>query len=490
MSVSETHPDYDKSKFRWKRCRDVIDGRDAILSAARRSDRIRGSLFSGDRLVDLYLPRLKGQDDEEYFAYAERASFFNATSRTVEAMTGLVFMRDPVVKLPPAMAEIEDDITLQGTGLREFAEEVVEQVMDVGRVGMMLDYPASAPKGLTVAAAEAANIRPFLRWYQSERILNWRCGVVNGRKVLTMVVLEEEHERPVDEFTSEAVTKHRVLSLDGGAYRVRLFSDDVVELDEYPTQNGAPMDYIPFIILGPQGSTPDVQKPPLLDLVDTNLSHYRNSADHEHGLHFTGLPTPYVAGVQLEDGKTIELGSTQLLVFSDPEARVGFMEFTGEGLAALERAMEAKERRMAVLGARMLSDEKSAPEAYGTVELRTAGERSALGSVSKAASDAVSRLLRWMAEWMGAGGEVEFSLNTDFGASKIQPDLLEKLFKGYQTNAIPLEVLFENLKAGEIVSPDMDFERYQSQLGEDAQTMAAAGMFQAPALDDAAGPEG
>ena len=140
---------------------------------------------------------------------------------------------------------------------------------------------------------------------------------------------------------------------------------------------------------------------------------------------------------------------------------------------------------MAVLGARMLSDEKAAPEAYGTVELRTAGERSALGSVSKASSDAIQRILGWMDLWLGGTGDVEFSLNTDFGSSKLPPELLEKLFKGYQMNAIPLEVLFEQLQAGEIVSPEMDFDRFQTQLNEDAQTMTGAAMFgsDAPAVD-------
>ena len=47
-----------------------------------------------------YVPRLEGQSEEEYRGYVGRALFFNATGRTAEGFSGMVFRRDPVVKLP------------------------------------------------------------------------------------------------------------------------------------------------------------------------------------------------------------------------------------------------------------------------------------------------------------------------------------------------------------------------------------------------------
>lgn len=488
MSVQTTHEQFNEYRWKWRRCRDVIAGKDAIIQAGRSRERFVGSLFDPVYTTDLYIPRLSNQSDQEYFSYVERAAFFNATGRTLDAMTGLIFAKDPMYSLPAAIDRFADDITLTGINLREFAEQVVEEQVAVGRVGILVDYPEGVPSGLTVAEIERMNIRPFLRWYKCENIINWRTTTMGGREVLTMVVLMETVYRPIDEFSSESVTVYRVLTLEPEGYRVRVFDEENnVVSDIFPRRNGAPLSYIPFVILGANSCSPDVQKPPLLDLVDSNLAHYRNSADYEHGLHFTGLPTPYVSGVQLAEGQALSLGSTSAWVFPDPAAKAGFLEFTGDGLKTIRDAMKDKEHRMAVLGARMLADDKKTAEAFGTIELKTAGERSALASVARAASDAMVHCLNWMAEWVGAAPETQFALNTDFGAARMEPQMLTAVVGAYQTGALPLSVLFENLKKGEIVRPDMDFEEYEAQLQDEGPDLTMTAPAPAEPEEDASG---
>ena len=473
MSVSTTHEQFNEYRWQWKRCRDVIAGKDAIIQSGRSRERYVGSLFDPVYTTDLYLPRLSNQSDQEYFSYVERAAFFNATGRTLDAMTGMIFAKDPMYSLPGAIERFASDITLTGTNLREFSEQVVEEQMAIGRVGILVDYPENVPSGLTVAEIERLNIRPFLRMYKGENIINWRTTSIAGRDVLTMVVLMETIYEPIDEFTSNDKTVYRVLTLEPEGYRVRVFDEenDIIS-DIFPRRNGAPLSYIPFVILGANSCSPAVQKPPLIDLVDANLAHYRNSADYEHGLHFTGLPTPYVSGVQLAEGQALALGSTSAWVFPDPAAKAGFLEFTGEGLKTIREAMKDKEHRMAVLGARMLADDKRTAEAFGTVELKTAGERSVLASISRAASDAMVRCLNWMAEWVGAAPETEFALNTDFGSARMEPQMMTAVVGAYQTGSMPLSVLFENFKKGEIVRPDMEFEEYEAQLEDEGPDLS------------------
>lgn len=476
MSVTNLHKEYDKHKWQWKRCRDVIAGKDALLQNGLSRERFTGSLYNPNFNVDVYLPRLVNQTDQEYMAYADRAAFFNATGRTLDALTGLIFAKNPQWELPAAIARYADDVTLTDTNLREFAEQIVEQQIAVGRVGIMVDYPADAPTNLSIAAAEALNLRPFLRWYAAENIINWRTTFIRGVEVLTQVVLKETVEVRQDEFTSDEVEHYRVLDMTPEGYRVRVITEDGALLSEaFPLQRGARMQYIPFMVLGTSSVDTDVQKPPLLDLVETNIAHYRNSADYEHGLHFTGLPTPYVAGVQLQDGQTLSVGSMAAWVFPDPSAKADYLEFKGDGLETLRNAMKDKEQRMAVLGARMLMNDTRGAEAYGTMELRTAADRSLLASIARAASDALAKALNMMAEWVGAPQTCTFSLNTDYGAGRLQPQMMQQLVAAYQSDAIPLSVLFENLQRGEIISQAMKFEEYEAQLDD-------AG----PSIDDSA----
>lgn len=472
MGVTTEHRQFQLSRWKWRRCRDVIAGKDAMLQSALPREAYVGSLYAPQQVSTAYVPKLDGQSPSEYITYCERAAFFNATARTLDAFTGLIFGKDPMIKLPARLEPFAADITLSGTNLREFAEQVVEEQLAVGRVAIVVDMPDTGGVQFTQAEAERRNIRPFLRWYAAENVINWKVQKVGGVEVLTMLVLKEEVERDVDEFQSDIVVNYRALLLTPEGYVSRVYDDKGDLISEVmPRQNGGPMRYIPATILGASSCSATVQKPPLLDLVDANISHLRNSADYEHGLHFTGLPTPYVSGVQLNEGQKLSLGSSEAWVFPDPSATAGFLEFKGEGLSALREAMKDKEHRMAVLGARMLADDKRTTEAFGTVELKTAGERSALASAARAASDGLTRALNWMASWAGAPEEAQMMLNTDFGAARMSPQMLTALVGAYQTGGIPLQVLFENLQRGELVNPELEFERFQQMLEDEGPSI-------------------
>src|SRR4029079_17254264 len=91
---------------------------------------------------------------------------------------------------------------------------------------------------------------------------------------------------------------------------------------------------------------------PLADIITANLDHYRLDADFKHGLHFAALPTAWVSG--FDKATPLRIGSSAAWVSDIPGATAGFLEFSGAGLAYIEKAMEKVERRMALLDARML----------------------------------------------------------------------------------------------------------------------------------------
>ena len=128
-------------------------------------------------------------------------------------------------------------------------------------------------------------------------------------------------------------------------------------------RDGVALSFIPFVFHGPRDSRPEPDRLPLADIIASNLDHYRLDADYKHGLHFAALPTAWVCG--FDKGEPLRIGSNNAWSSDVPGATAGFLEFSGRGLAHLERAMEKVERRMAQLGARML--EVTSPEVGGTV---------------------------------------------------------------------------------------------------------------------------
>jgi hypothetical protein len=460
MSVDAKHKEYLENYEQWERCEHAAEGQDEIHKEGIK-----------------YLPRLSDQTNEEYYAYKQRALYYNATARTVNGLTGLLFLKPEVITAPTAMDNIIADVTMGGLSLHQFAEVISEEVITIGRCGVLVDYPPIV-NAVTLAQAQAQGARPYATMYGAESIINWKTGRINNIEQLTLVVLEEENEIAVDEFESKCEPQWRVLYLgDGGIYRQRVFRKDkrgeFILVDEiYPQINGKALNKIPFEFFGVRDNSPCVDKPPLLDLVDVNLSHYRTTADYEHGLHFTGLPTPVVTGYYSDDkSASLRIGSGTAWLLPDPQSKAFYLEFTGQGLGELREALRSKEAMMATLGARILAPEKRAAESAQTANIHRSSENSVLASISQSISIGLTHVMEYLRDWSGVTGDVKVELNRDFIPNSMTAQDLDSLVKAWQSGSISHQTLFDNLVAGDIITQDVSFDDEMERIA----TMPAGG---------------
>ena len=445
MPVTTKHKQYLASSERWIRCRDIIGGSDVVKKKG----------------VE-YLPSLDKQTSTMYEAYKSRATFYNASGRTVQGLMGAVFRKDPVWEYP--FDEHVKAITPARHNLTEFSRNVMKEVITVGRNGVLVDVHKDH------------DIRAYAAAYTAENITNWEVSNIDGQLKYTMVVLREtfEEKKLDDIFEKKAGTQYRVLRLtpikETWQYHQEVWrkkeNADIKEawyIHETitPTKGGIPLDFIPFIIINVHDLTSAVDRPPLLDLVDVNLSHYRTSADLEHGAHFTALPTPWLAGFSTSGSFTI--GSGVAWVTEDTNAKAGMLEYTGQGLGALRDLKGDKEQLMSVLGARMLEQQKKAVEAADTLRIRMSGESGALNVVTGTVSDGIKTILEWVAWWSNATdgqiNKIEFELNKDFVDAEISPQIMQQLLASLQSNKISLDTFLYNLKEGELLPPDRTIEQ-------------------------------
>jgi len=437
------HSDYAKAQTRWTKCRDVIDGEDSVHKAG-----------------ESYLPKLTEQTDADYKAYVLRTPFYNATARTIDGLVGMLFRKEPVLNIPTTLQPIIDDITLTNCDFNELSEIVAREVIGVGRVGLLVEYPQVETKGITKAQASSQNLRPYVTTYKAESINNWRAERINNAMQLVMATLMEVATEWVNEFESKQIQQIRALLLEEGKYLQRVYRKNIRDEweqfneDIIPLMNGKPLTYIPFVIFGPFHNDVSTQKPPVYDLVTLNLSHYRSTADLEHGAHFTGLPTAVITGYQSLDGEKLSIGSATAWVFPEPTAKATYLEFTGQGLSSLENRLKAKEAGMAAIGARMLAPEKSSAEAERTVQMRHAGEGAVLGVIGDMIEHGFDRILKIIADWEGVKEEVSTEFNDDFIDSVMTSQDVLALVQAWQAGAISFDSLFWNLKQGELVEGD------------------------------------
>jgi len=471
MPADTQHHDYQRALPQWKRCRCAVDGQDAVHDAG-----------------EVFLPKLKDQTAAEYKAYKGRASWFGATGRTLDALVGMVFRVPPMITAPAAAGPLMADATMSGMSAALLAKEVLEEVIEAGRVGLLVEHPTALAGPVTLADASAQGLRPYVTIYEAEDIINWREDRVRNMVQPTLVVLAEHATEPGgDPFEPVKVKQIRALMLEDGRYLQRLYRKDSRDqwvqfgADIVPVMNGRALDYIPFVAIGPEAVSLDVQDPPLLDLVDVNLSHYRSTADLEHGAHFAGLPTAVVSGYQAKDGEKLYIGSATAWVFPDPEAKATFLEFSGQGLQALETRVEKKEAQMAALGARMLAPEKTGVESAGALGIRHNGEASVLAGMAGIVSAGVSKALGIAARWAGIAGDVSITLSRDYVPAGITAPEVTALVAAWQQGAISWNTLFDNLKRGEVISEDIDADAEEARIGNSGPQMTPPAAPVAPA---------
>jgi hypothetical protein len=467
MGVKSEHPEYTAMKDLWEHCAIAASGHKAVQDAG-----------------TAILPKLADQTSTEYEAYKKRSTFFNATRRTIQGLSGMIFRKEATVVVPDSVKEMLNDIDMSGSSLHVLSQRTVDEALRLGRAGLFLDYPTVDTTNATMADAKRFGYRPMIKLYDAYSIINWKTAVVISAAVLSMVVLTEVKAKAKDEFQDDYVTQYRVLDLekypttsgDAYRYRVRVFEvqkneqgieeDVVVDGPHYPTMNGKVMDFIPFQFIGPHSTSWEVCEPPLIDLVEVNLSHFRVNADYEHGCHFTGLPTPVISGYTRENpNDQFYIGSMSAWVFPNSQAKASYLEFTGQGLSALRTNLEDKKKEMAVLGARMLEAEPSAQQSANTAAIHRGGEQSMLASIAETVSCAMERMLKWFCDYANAASdEVKYKLNKDFFPMPMDSLTLTAIIAAWQNGAIDFDTMIDNLKSGEIVDQDDSAEDIQKRI--------------------------
>ena len=470
--VRTEHPDYSESLEIWKACDDSAEGEYEIHEGGIK-----------------YLPKLSGETKAEYDARKNRTPFFNAYWKTISGLKGMLFRKAPILSpIPPGVVDYMNDVDMAGTGIDTFTQEICEELLSTGRIGVLIDYPPmpvnADGRPITVAQAEAQGLRPRMAKYEATDIINWKRQRINNSMQYTLIVLKEEAYIGDTEFSQDYEDRYRVLDLTPIGYRQRVFrinlrgEDELVEGSEiYPVMNGKALYSIPFVFFGVNGTGDEVETPPLLDLMTMNLHHYGVSADWEHGCHFQGLPTPYISGYSpsvSESGikESLGVGGTSALCFPDPNAKMDYAEISGN-FEALQKNLIMKEKQMAVLGARMLEQQQSSAESGIALQQRSSGEQSQLAAMSQVVSATMTRCLRIFSDWAGQSGEIKYQISTDFLPVGLSAQELTALVSSWQAGAISQHTLFDNLQRGEIVSDSVTFEEEQERINSAPAGMGA-----------------
>ncbi|EAQ10948.1 uncharacterized protein DUF4055 [Maritimibacter alkaliphilus HTCC2654] len=438
--MSNRRTRWDRLQHQYRTIRDCLEGSDAVKDQGQ-----------------LYVPKPSAMQSQDYQAYLQRGHFTGAPQMTLRALTGLALRKDPVIKLPSRLEPWRLAAGHDNAPLSILIEKITREVLCMGRHGILLDFPIDGTTSLTL---------PHITTFRAEDIEDFSTAYVNGKKVLTKVILGADEDYDGRDVKYE-------LTLETGVYQFQRFyrDEDKTRVDfgetVIPMVNGRSLDYIPFWMVSHEGLQPDDVTPPFYALCQAALAHLATSCDKRHALHQTAAPTPYIIGSIASDKVPTAIGAGAL--WSLPEgAECGLLEFTGAGIAAMKEEMKELENEMVSAGARMLSTTINRNETHETASQRTRSELSLLHGAVVNVEAALNQIVRTAAEWVGANqDEAQISLSRDFIEASMDPRMIEAQMKLYLGGMISRATLHENLQRGEVMRADVTWEDEKDRIEED-----------------------
>lgn len=442
----------------------------AMVIAAAKGRALMGGTEAMRVAGKTYLPRFPKESEDAYQVRLKASWLFNGYKKTAADMTGRVFAKSVELAgdAPAQIVEWCENIDLQGRDLSTFARAVFEDAISgPGIAYIMVDAPRRQD-GVTIAQAQAQNLRPFLTHLEAESILGWRSETINNVRTLTQLRIMEcvDLPDPEDEFATVEVEQVRVLDLIDGNVQVRLFRKVDGERDgkwylfDGPFPIGIGIDEITVVPFYACRDDFFTGEPLLQDLADINIAHWQSQSDQRNILHFARVPILFGSG--FDSNAPIEIGSQRAVMAPMADAKLQWVEHSGKAIEAGRQDLKDLEFQMETFGLQLLIAKPAAQSATGEA-LDAAKETSTLSMTADALQDALEQALLWACRYAGINASPSVLVNKDFGvhpmASQDILAMLQLVLNGVISQATFIEEMVRRGAIRADINPDEEHQR-------------------------------
>lgn len=436
MPASTKHPDFNTAQELWQVIDDAMGGDIAIKRAG-----------------ETYLPKSNGMKQAEladpkntylYDAFKTRADYPHWVKDSLRSMGGLAAKLKPEINIPnDRLKSLINNATSDGFGLEDLFLRIIGQLLQRGRYVLLVDVDSEG--------------NPFIATYTAHNAINWNYANYLGRQDLSLVTLSELVSAAEDEFSHETKVQYRVLDLDNGVYRVRLFDDKDAQDGEdlYPTNGKQGLDYIPAVFCGSTKNSPDIDEIPMLTMAKAAIKYYQISAEYYQELHHTSHPQPWVSGVT--DDKPLRVTGAMAAWVLPQDAQCGYLEITGIGIEAKRTAMLDQKNSALEAGAKTM--DTGTQESGDARNARQRDQQSSLYGIVINAAAAVDQCLKYAAEWLGYNpDEYSFAVKPDFAEAGYDVQLAQQIFNAAVAGNLSMATYWDYIRTGKLPDHGYDIE--------------------------------
>lgn len=471
-------PEYQDQEAELKLCRDLGRGQRAVKEAGQ-----------------TYLPGAPAERPDDYASRLKRSVFFNAFKQARTGLAGLVFKKDPKlgVDVPEVIAGDREaggkgghweNIDLAGTHGDVFLKQSMEDMLEAGHAAILVEFPDTAKLG-QLRLDQSQRLRPYWVPIRKDDILSWRTTNIEGRTVLTQVVIQTEVAESVGAFGKQLVRKYLVIQRDPDwnertdverTQAVAPVTWQLLYIDKAGVVQSAGngqyvgQDEIPLAELVTSGhQSMFCSVPPLVDLAYLNVAHYQMWSDYATSIHKTCVPILTISGVQLKKDKEgqpindVVAGPNTVLVLENPQAKASYTAHDGQSLEQVKAALDDLKSDMGVIGLQMLAPQKRTAETAEAKRIDNATMESALATTARGLQDGGERALGFHAKYLRLSDGGSLIINRDFEGLLMEAPVM-MAYAQLRSVGFPPRVILKALKAGGRIPEDEDLVKLEAEM--------------------------
>lgn len=459
MPITSTHPQYADQCARWSINRAACRGQDEVRRATT-------DFLPDDSAVDR-----SNEARARYARYLLRATWMPVSGYTQQGLIGMVMRRAPEVELPPEIEYATENADGAGLSLDQMAKQALAEVIEVGRLGLLVDYPSAEP-GLSAEQVAMMGLSARMTIYRAESIDNWRLRNIGGVLRLVMVKLCELAEVEKDDYALEYEKRYRVLKLENGVYTQTVYNEKEEQIGEVITprqSNGAAWDHIPFHIIGATTNSPEVDQALISGIVDLNTAHYQMSADSAKNLHIHSGGTLVISSTMSNEQwkeanpQGITVGADQGLFLGDSGA-ANLLQLNPA--SAVEEKLRTLETQMIAVGAHLITDATS-NETAEAARIDASGKASSLSTAVGNVSEGLEAALEDMARFMGGNPDsVKYQLNQQFYPDNVDAQTIMAMIQLLDRQVVAVQDVRTKLRGGGLIAQNRTDEEIDGEVSD------------------------
>lgn len=453
----------------------VADASPAIAELHSKRQLITAIMQGSDALRNkTFLPKYPAELDADYAARCERTFLDNFVGMAIDKATGKIFAKEiKTENVPTEIENLIENIDRQGRALSPFMMDVANMAFQDGISYVMADMPRTEGV-VTLADEKASGARPYAIHVKPSQVLEVLSEMINGVATLTRVRIKEQLSLPITgEWGYSEIEQVRVWVREStGLVRWELHREDDKgkwnKVDEGNTTFKS-IYIVPFytnrtgFMLG---------APPFQNIAESTLEHFQLKSDYQAALEMCNFGMYWATGVP--DDFKMKVGPRQSLTATDPGAKFGIMETSGEAVTLSLNAIKAVESRIESAGVNLRVE--NAGEVTATAAAIDSEDTDAgLKATAQGFGDSCELLFQYFAEMQN--GDVsnagECSFNDDFGQRHGSDAGIQSLDKSRALGDISRKQHNEEMKWRGERRPDFDSDVNDEELSQEMPDLSS-----------------